>query len=292
MFAYAKVALVILVLLVAKNAESAEPFVVYDSFSGNRIDAELWDGSRQPDPAILDFRREVRKGVLYLAGRSYGEATGTGATALTMLRLSLPESDVVSQLAADIGYVSADLSECAGGSGLVGIRIGGYFFNTGDEPPNPEEGALNDVFADVRIWRRAGSALANNVMEVTARAFRCLDAGCSSGDVLFEDSLSLGTVKRGRSAVISIVWEQEKDQFIFSRDCSLENIKKPGRKCRQAVYDFAESDDIAANHPSNFINKRLEILAKVDNCAGDKQPSGSMQATVDRFWVNAAAADR
>jgi hypothetical protein len=123
--------LIALFVLAAIPAQAIEPFVLLDNFSGDRINEDIWNGSRRPESDVLDVARGVKSGKLRLLSRSYADAPLPGDSNQTSVRLFLNDSEPVSQMAARFRVDAADISGYADGAVASQIRgeLSGYFFH-------------------------------------------------------------------------------------------------------------------------------------------------------------------
>ncbi len=268
-------------ILAGAPAQAIEPWALLDDFLGDRIDESIWNGSRRPDADTLDVAREVQGGELRLMGRTYADTLLPGEVNSDRVRLFLNNPGPVTQMAALFRVNAVEISGCtdgATGSDILG-RLAGYFFTTGG-PPAPLD-ATRNIFADIRVQRRSISIDPPGVMEIGAQVFLCGDAGCNTGTTLLGDATTLGTITPGQSVILALAWEPDNDRIIFLRAFPVQRLI--------FNYNGMLTDDDPPATDLEFVHKRMELRANIENCVTGPRASGFMEFFVDKLWVNQSA---
>jgi len=262
-----------------------EPFVVLDDFRGDRIDENIWNGSRRPDADILDVAREVRGGKLRLMGRAYANTPPPGERNDPRVRLFLNNSGPVTQMAARVRVKAIEISGCTDSATVstMRVRMGGFFFKTFG-PGLPGDGT-NDVFAAIRIWRRSDSLDPPGVMDIGTQVFLCGDPGCFGGETLVFENEALGKVVPGQSVLLVLVWDPDNDRFIFLRH----SHKHHHGRNRHLIVNYNDEFGLTDEHSPSLVQKRLELRAQIENCETGPLASGFMDVFVNKVWVNQSA---
>jgi hypothetical protein len=258
--------------LIGASAQAFEPFVLLDDFSGDRIDKNIWDGTRRPEADVLDFAREVTGGQLRLMSRSYADSAPPGQRSATAVRLSLPNSAAITQMLALVRVNAVEMNSCTASAVASDIRgrLQGAFFTTGG-PPAPADASRN-VFAELRVRRNSTQSDPPGVMQVAARVFQCTDAACNSVNTLFFDTTSLGTITPGQSTLLALVWDPDNDRFLFARDSV----------AQLTVYNY-NGILTDTNPPSSDLSS---VNGDIENCVTGPPASGFMDLSIDKIWVN------
>jgi hypothetical protein len=129
----------------------------------------------------------------------------------------------------------------------------------------------NDVYAWIGIWRDSESTDDNVTARIGTRIKLCTNATCSSTYTAY--SGSLGTIKEGQQAVLSVEWDKANHKFSFQRDKQAAVV---------VPYDPATFPDTLA---PTIVIKRLQIDTEVPNCTSNPRPTGFINALFDDVYM-------
>lgn len=176
-----------------------------------------------------------------------------------------PNPDIVA-IKATIQVKDYELVGCGDSdiSSRVRARIVGSFFNAATPTQDSNE---NNVWAQIRLQRNAGSANPYGVLRVLGNIFRCTDSACN-GTSPFSDSADLGTARVGQRVTLSLEWDQVGKRFIFQRIGGGEKGLKESRDNGAEVSLYYNVPD---TQPPSVKFRRLEVSEALTNC-GTTQP--------------------
>lgn len=226
-----------------------ETMVPYDAFVGvdGDLDRNLWGPTYGP----VEQKRFINElGQLELAMRVLGKGdTSVGSTAATY-GVNFIDPAKVKEIAATIIMRGAGSEPCADNTdtGFSSARIAGSFFNNGGKTAGSQ---LNDVLAQVRFERSAGSTAADGTTNIVARVDKCTSADCLTTTQLFRQQLGTA-LAAGGAARVYLRWDQAAKTFNFKRGDGA-----------YVTYTYTMTDTASPSVPF----KGLQIRNKVENCA-------------------------
>lgn len=257
-------------------ANALEPFVPYDNFRTSFLDPDKWIGSESNSGVlILENSRENVLGHLHFRSRAYSGTASDSGYAAGGTRLVFAKADKVTAIKAKIQVFHVEAKGCATNPqyARAGVRLGGYFFNTGT--PTPGNG-VNDVLAMVSVQRRSDSTDKPHALKVVASIVICGNANCSVTTPI--SSVDLGTTSLWSTVPVSIQWDKDNHRFIFTLD---------GHPKTYIPYNLPDTSPPGLQ---NSYNKRIEAQGLLPNCTGEPQPVASIDAFLDDVYVNQGAA--
>ena len=265
---------------VCAPATAVEPLATYDSFSGDRIDPQLWQGS-DISRFTVDAAREVSRGNLRLSNRSYADQSFSGGRVKRSVRLNFSDSDSVTSLLGWLNVRDLELVGCSidtGTSTRAEVRFSGYFFNDGTSTgPGDYTG---DVWARIRLSRESDSTDPSGILSVAVQVWQCSNPSCAGdGTTFFLDSTSLGTVSVGEWVAIGIIWDPDRDLFVFYRSGA-----------PPLAYSYATDVSSDAFPPVIPAGKEVNARVIAENCVPEPRPMGKIEAEIAAILVNESAA--
>ena len=152
----------------------------------------------------------------------------------------------------------------------VRARVSGYFFNTGSRT---EGSHVNDVFAQVYVYRNSQSQDASKVLKAVFWVGICHDADCFNTTSL--GSFELGNVMLGKNADLRLEWDPVGGQFIAQLN------KNP-----EVSISYGDLSDV---DPPGLASKRLEARTDVAKCTSEPRPTAFVDLWFDNVYVNQSA---
>jgi hypothetical protein len=265
----------VLAITLMSPVQAWEPLVLYDDFNSHLINPDKWFGTSanfySTEGARLSLFRQLQ-----ILNRAYGNPSPVPGEAVAAQGLDFIDPDSVTAIKTSIRVLAYQLMGC-GDSDLtsrVRARIVGSFFNTTD---NPEPGSnLNDLYAQIRVQRNAGSTDASNILRVYADIGLCKTTNCSGPGGWEEiDSTELGTVRLGQKVTLYLAWDEANEYFTVQRDNETEVLSYKGQ--------------VQAKSLPSASFKRLQVTQSLANCTTQPRPNGFMSAFFDNVYVNASA---
>ena len=255
--------LVFAAAMVALTAPLAQAqLVVYDDFSGGRIDETRWAGRQlvsndRGTGSLLEIQREVTNAqVLMMQARvvsGRGEEPGRYSVDNAVM---FNGSNALHEVAFDAVIRRVDVSSCtAGADAEAGARGVFPLFNDG----------LGDVIAIIAVTRSSRSNAPAGELDVTASlVHRTEEANTPLG------FLSLGTATVGRSVRLRTRWDPARNRVRFQRDAD-----------PLASIDYINPVIAGPGRP----RKHLAVTASVGDCSSGSA-SASVVAALDNVRVN------
>ncbi|MCE9657549.1 MAG: hypothetical protein K8R60_03250 [Burkholderiales bacterium] len=252
-------------MLAAAPARALEPFKIYDRFGDKTIDQDRWlDGEKV---------RVIKGGQMQLMQRSYGQTISDFGVTPTNWHTNVSIPGWVTSLKARITVSALETTSCPTNTtpGDARARILASLFNayiplTGSQ--------LNDVLAQVRLYRASSSTDPAGLLQVQGILYICTSTDCNSATTI-GNVVDLGTVMVGTPTTVSLQWDRPGKTVYFSRE---------GGPTGTVAY--AESDVQA---PS-FLFKQLSTRVVAPNCMSAPRVSGMVDALFDNVSVNQSAA--
>lgn len=274
----------VLTSLSAGSAWAVE-WLPYDNFNAKLISPDKWVGrisTYTTGTELLDTAREITGNRLHLLGRSYIRTDAVGGESIGQVQLLFTNPDDIVAIKANIQVNDYELVGCGDSdtSSRVRARIVGSFFNA-DTPTqgNPE----NDVWAQIRLQRNAGSANPYSVLRVLGDIFRCTDSTCNGTSPASDSSADLGTARVGERVTLSLEWDQAAHRFIFQRT----GDGGKGTGGRNANAEVSLYYTVPDTQPPGAKFKRLEVSEALTNCGTTQpRPVGFIDAYFDNVFVN------
>lgn len=252
--------------LVAGGAQAAEPYAVYDGFNtGTQINTSRWNQ--------IDLSRRVNNGQLVLRQRNIGNQISDSSTLDTNHSMSFDEPDLITQMKSEITVTEWAATACTHNPtpSEARARLLGSFFNVGTPVPGSQ---LNDVLAQIRVYRRTNSALPAGTLNVEGLLLQCTNADCTTTSVIgaIQD---LGTTTVGTMVRAQIDWDKPNKTFLFTRDTN-----------PPVSVSYTQSDTAL---PGNRF-KGLQTRTILANCFSGPRTEATIEARFDNVAVNASAA--
>lgn len=262
-------AVVILFLATGVHAQTPEPLVLYDDFSGERISPERWFGGGGGQP--LDVQRVLHGNRLRLSSRSYARTDSDEGSEFGQMFLGFANPLSVTAIAVTTRIKDFEVPQCSTNSdvGFVATQVFGTFFNTGTATPNSH---VNDVAVAIDVVRSAAVLDNERQFRINAAILLCRNANCF--DVTVLNAQSLGSVRQGDDVRLQVRWEPANDRFAFQRDDETETF---------AMYTVPDTA------PPGLSNKLVGVNIGVPNCQTEPRPSGLITVLVDDVFVNQSA---
>jgi hypothetical protein len=265
----------LVVVLSGVPGSALEPLVLYDDFNTAHLDPDKWVGGEfAPEPRGVGAEavRQIQDGRLRLGYRAYGRTDSDTGRPRHEFALLFRNAAAVTAIQAAVQVTDVEATGCPGNREptLAWAMLGGRFF--GSAPATPG-GAVNDVIANIRVFRRSDATDPPDILRVGSSVFHCANRPCTAGSALhFQD---LGAVKRGETARLRIQWDRDNHRFIFQRDDAPEVV---------APYAVPDTD------PPGIPVKLLDALHFVPNCTAAPRPVAFIEAWFDDVWANESAA--
>lgn len=247
----------------ASPAQSAEVYKVYDDFTSGLVDPDRWNQ--------IELVRRQRDGQLVLRQRSLGTQTANTGSQDTNHSMSLDEPARITQLGANITVTEWAATGCTANSTPTEgrARLIGSFFNQGVSTPGSQ---VNDVLAQVRVYRRTNASTPAGTLTVEGLALVCTNSDCSTSTLL-GGVQDLGTTMVGSSIKVTMAWDQANKQFQFARD---------GGSPLIVAYALADTT------PPSVPLKSLQTRTQMANCFSGPRTEATVEASFDNVVVNAS----
>ena len=163
---------------------------------------------------------------------------------------------------------------------MARARIGGYFFNTTEDPNFiPGNGsAENDVLVYIAVYRVSNSSDPANVLTIDARVRKCLDYDCMEA-MRLAPNVDLGKIHLNERVRLRLTWDKNNRQLIFQREFGPE-------------YTIHYPDTVSDTSPPGVSYggfKKLDVQSIVPNCTTQPRPVGYMEVLFDDVFVNESA---
>lgn len=266
--------LVFSLALLVGPAHALEPFVPYDNFNTIFLNPHKWIGS-EPNGGvlILENSRENVLGHLHFRSRIYGETASDSGWGYGGTRLAFADADKVTAIKAKVQVFYVEAKGCATNKMFTraAVRLGGFFFNTGTPTPGSSD---NDVMANVYVQRQSDYTDKPYLLKVVASVVKCSNLNCTSSTTI--SSVDLGTTSLWSTVSVSIQWDKDNHQFIFTLD---------GHPKTYITYSLPDTSPPGAQN-----NKRIEVQGILPNCSVEPQPVAFIDAFLDDVYVNQGAA--
>lgn len=264
------IALAVCVAVPYATVLAQQSVVLYDDFNGKFINPDKWLGQDFGFTEV-DRReqvREIKGNALRLASRLYGDPlTAVGSrNGGSRVRFSHPE--LVTTIRAELRATEVDLLGCsAQAPASARATVQGFFFNDGSSTgPNDRTG---EVSAGISIGSSSAVADPPGVLTVTAFAFHCSNAQCSSATSL--GGALLGSVLLKEKTSVALAWDQTASQFVFQF----------GNQLPVSIgYSFATVNPPAVD------SKIIDVSNSVRNCGSGVRSLAYMELFVDNVSVN------
>lgn len=135
--------------------------------------------------------------------------------------------------------------------------------------------AVNDIFAATEFLHRSIDPA--NRLRLRAVVFRCGNADCSGGTLLFARTTHAVYVP-GHVVTVLLQWDPPANRFYF---------RGTGYPALMLSFAYTLPDNLP---PGNALaKKRVEVNHAVANCTASPRPVAYMRALVDNIFVNGAA---
>jgi hypothetical protein len=247
------------------NGTVVRPLVLYDDFSGPRIDPTKWNdwmasGSMREAVRELSpsYQGEGNKRRLHVFQRAYSETFNDLDASYGWLGLQFSNPTPITEVSFKIAVNSATVSECQSNPSVgssVWAGFGGRFFSTDGSPDGS-----NDVNAGVELFRDSTNTGA------------MLGVRAVIGAPGYYDSRTLGFVSLGQTAKLHAKWDQPNHQFIFQLN---------GDPVVSMAYSLIDT------YPPGISLKVLSVTRGIPNCTTSPLGSAMMDAYFDSVYVNA-----
>jgi hypothetical protein len=236
--------------------------VIYDEFTGSRIDESRWVGrevvTREGGRgSLLEIQREVTSAqALVLQTRvasEKGDETGRYAVDNALM---FQHAQALSEIVFDAAVRRIDVEGCAAGAEAeAGVRGVFALFNDG----------LGDVVAVVRVSRSSASTAPAGELQVDASVVHRTDQGES-----LLGYVSLGSTTLGRQVRLRTRWDPARNRVRFQRDA--ESL---------VAIDYTNPVIAAPGRPRKY----LAATAAVSDCSASPT-SAAVVAAIDNVRVN------
>jgi hypothetical protein len=251
---------------------AASNWVLYDDFTSGIIDPTKWNGLEEGNSIGRETQRTATGGKLTLLERCYGYTNSNAGVPYEQQKLYFANGPNTKAIKATVKPVKFEAIGCADNtaSTWAAARIMGYFFNTSLTSPTS---GTNDVHALIGIFHDSSLNQDEDNATIKAMVRQCTDNNCNTANIMYEKTL--GSIKIGQQAVLSMEWDHANHKFIFMLNKKIFSYK----------YNSASYPD---NFPSYWKGKRLEASAQVANCIVTpemQRPTGLMQATFDDVYI-------
>ena len=182
--------------------------VLYDDFSGARLDPARWNGKQNVTNVgggdLLEVQREINAAqqALVLQARVIGSTGWDGGVFSAENALALRHPNSVSDIAFDVTVRKIDFGGCQAGPDAEASARGVFaLFNDGG----------GDVIAIVSVGRSSSDA----AQDLSVSASLVYVAGDGTKEL---GSISLGSAIPGQTVKLRARWEQAKNRVRFGRD--------------------------------------------------------------------------
>jgi len=247
------------------QAQTLEPFKIYDRFGDKAIDPARWQDNEKI--------RVIRGGSMQLMQRTYGLGSSDTGVTPTNWHSNLSNPFATTALKARITVTALETQACPSNpaAGDARARILGSFFNRSIPTPGSQ---MNDVLGQVRLYRASSSTDPAGMLRVQGILYYCTSADCNNSSTI-GNIVDLGTVMIGTPTTVEMRWDRAGKTFYFSREGGL-----------TGTVAYAEND---ASLPS-FLFKQLSTRVVVPSCLSAPRVSGLVDALFDNVFVNQSAA--
>ena len=200
---------VMVLAFMASTAPVAQAqLVMYDDFSGGRLDPDRWNGKHNITNVgsgdLLEVQREINAAqqALVLQARVVGSTGWDGGFFSAENALALRRASTVSDIAFDVTVRRIDFGGCQAGPDAEASARGVFaLFNDG----------VGDVVAIVGVGRSSSDSAQS--LSVSASLVYVADDGTKE-----LGSISLGAAAPGQTVRLRARWEQGKNRVRFGRD--------------------------------------------------------------------------
>jgi hypothetical protein len=250
--------------------------VLYDNFSGARVNPEKWRGTEGSNPSgnpNTEAVRTLASGQLRLFLDSYGETFATTGTQTGRFGLEVREPGPVTAMQASVTIRAAIAQDCPANSAANRARaqLVGWFFNDGTGS------GLGDATGDIR----AGISMirdSKNGDRISVFIDRCTDSGCTSTATVASEVLTtIWTLNQPHT--LQMVWNPAQNRFRFR--------VTPNAGAAEAV-DLSYAGVADTTLPRRIDDKRLEVSNTAANCTSGRTES-LMDARFDNVRLNTEA---
>ncbi len=248
------------------NTTTRNPLVLYDDFSGLRIDPARWDNTAEPSlmrEAVRElsppYQGQSNNRRLHIFTRSYSWTGNDQDVSWGWLGLQFPNPASITEISFHVLVNSAAMSTCQSNPSTaftVGAQFRGRFFNT----TGPVESG--DVEAGISLDRSATD---------DAKAPLTVNAWYYTLDESASDGRTLGFVSPGQTAKLHMKWDQPNHQFLFQLNSH-----------PVVVIGYNISDAFPPNTPY----KGIQVTPGTPNCTTTPLGSAMMDAYFDSVYVN------
>jgi len=261
------IGLMLLCLFVAVPGYAGPKWVLYDNFGSGIINPNKWTAQESGSTGRETARKVVSK-KLNLLERNYAYTSSDSGLPSAITQVTFANSSNIRAIKATVKLVKIMTVGCDSNADptWVAAKLDGSFLNTGPQTAGSRQ---NDVYAWIGIWRDSESSDDNGTARVGIRVKRCTNATCSSTVTAY--SGSLGTIKEGQKAVLSVEWNTTDQQFIFQRD-----------KQTPVVFAMPGVQDTLA---PTVDYKKLMASTEVPNCTSSPRPTGFINVLFDDVYI-------
>ena len=269
------IGLTLLCLFVTVPGYAGDEWVLYDDFNSASIDPNKWTAQESGSTGRETARKVVKVGpvskeqlYLNLLERSYGYTTTDSGLPSAGTQVIFANSSNIRAIKAAVKLVKIKTIGCDtnGDPTWVAANLIGSFLNTGPQTAGSRQ---NDVYAWIGIWRDSESSDDNGTARVGIRVKRCTNATCSSTVTAY--SGSLGTIKEGQQAVLSVEWDEANHKFIFQR---------VGQQ--PVVFTMPAVQGTLA---PTVDYKKLMASTEVPNCTSSPRPTGFINVLFRNVYI-------
>ena len=250
---------------VAQGAKAAEPYRAYDRFGDPLISPARWFEAERV--------RVVKGGQLNLMQRTWSLSFSDSGLVPTNWSSSFTDPASITQMRALATVTGLETAACPPNPAIADARarIIGSFFNVGTPTPGSQ---VNDVIAQVRVFRASNSADAPGLLRVQGILSLCTTADCAAATTV-GNVVELGTVAVGTPVTLELQWDQGGKAFTFSRD--------GGASIGTVGYAFPDTT------PPSSLFRQLSTRVNVPNCQSAPAVSGLVDVRFDNVFVNRSA---
>lgn len=252
-------------LAAAAPAQALEPFRIYDRFADRTIDPARWQDNERI--------RVIKGGEIQLMQRTWGLGGSDFGTLPMNWVASLANPQDITALKARITVNAFETNACPTNPAIgdARARIFGTFFNV--RTPTPGS-MVNDVIAQVRLYRTSNSTDPAGLMRVQGILSICTTADCISAATV-GNFVDLGTAMVGTPVTVSMQWDKPGKTFYFGRE---------GFPTGTVAYSESDAS------PPSFANRYLSARVTVPSCLSAPRVSATVDALFDNVFVNQSAA--
>ena len=212
----------LLLMISTPLAKASDSWTLYDDFNSKFLDIDNWTASEYTTGGvvILEGVREIEGHRLYVRTRTHGPTWDDGNLQRGDNRIIFPnpKADSILGIKASIKVNEIEVTQCPYDEQptRAWARVQGYFFKEVDcsDPTVYQcQGSNNSVGAQIRIERVSNSQDPEGILRIVGIIFRCDDPNCFSTYVYYNETL--GTIRVGQWATVSLEWNPGSNQFIF-----------------------------------------------------------------------------